>query len=184
VRATSEPTTSGRPLSVRTTSGRTPLVRTTSGRTTSGRTPSVRATPGRDTSSIGAAYRVHNDRSREHNLRGYRALCDHDVCTFRLEYSCTVLVSPVIILTREAVTAGTRRTMQCPKCQTWRSRKDCKQSQWDAYTFEVNEFNCCRICNLDGFVATTIYEQKKVTAEIRTLRDIYNKVMDLGGYRS
>ena len=47
---------------------------------------------------VGAAYRVHNDRSREHNLRGYHALCGHDVCTFPFEYSCTVLVSPVIIL--------------------------------------------------------------------------------------
>ena len=70
--------------------------------------------------------------------------------------------------------------MLCPKCQTWRYKKDCKKSQWDAYTFEVNEFNCCRICNIDGFVESTIYEQKKVMYEIQTLHVIYKEVMEVG----
>ena len=43
--------------------------------------------------------------------------------------------------------------MQCLRCGETRYSKDWKPSQWKAWTPEVGDYNCCRQCSQDGYVA-------------------------------
>lgn len=63
--------------------------------------------------------------------------------------------------------------MQCPICRELRYSKEWKPSQWSAWRAEVNEFNCCKVCSEDGYVAKSLEEQKEATQRVHKLYDTF-----------
>ena len=48
--------------------------------------------------------------------------------------------------------------MQCLRCGETRYSRDWNQRQWKAWTPEVGDYNCCRQCSPDSYVATGVQD--------------------------
>ena len=60
--------------------------------------------------------------------------------------------------------------MQCPACGEVRYSKHWKRSQWVAWTAEVHEYNCCKLCSRDGYVSRSLEQQHQAA---QCVQDLY-----------
>ena len=70
--------------------------------------------------------------------------------------------------------------MECPNCKVIRYKRDLKPSQWSAWSCLVNDFNCCKICNIDGYLPASPHELRQAIHTCQTLRLIYDEILDVG----
>ena len=73
--------------------------------------------------------------------------------------------------------------MECPNCNVLRYKRDVKPSQWNAWSCLVNDFNCCKICNIDGFLPSSPHELRHAIYTVQTLRLIYDEIKHVGWCR-